>query len=215
MERNDIWLVPEARGAAALHEKLEKAFKHRVDSAQRFPLAWALYDTFRFDFWLGGVCQLLTALTQVMAPFMLRYLITYAKNAYNANLDNQNPAPPIAEGLGYVIGISAMQVVQSFALSHFYYRSMLMGGAGRGAITALALDKSLRLSTRAKAGRRITGEETGGNRIDQEGCKQQSLLIPFPPGNRHTPERASLITETIRMKKHQLIHRWQGRTGAS
>jgi hypothetical protein len=175
LERTDIWRVPEARGAAALHEKLEKAFKQRVDSAQRFPLAWALYDTFRSDFWLGGVCQLLTALTQVMAPFMLRYLITYAKNAYNADLNHQVAAPPVAEGMGYVIGISAMQVIQSFALSHFYYRGMVMGGAGRSAIIALALDKSLRLSTRAKAGRRDTGEqETGKNRIDPEGCKQLS-----------------------------------------
>ena len=117
-----------------MHEKLAKAFKHRVASGRRFTLAWALYDTFKFDFWLGGICQLLTGITQVMAPFVLRYLITYAKNAYDADLNGENAAPPVGEGMGYVIGIFAMQVIQSFALSHFYYRGMVMGGAGRSAI---------------------------------------------------------------------------------
>jgi ABC-type multidrug transport system fused ATPase/permease subunit len=143
--------VAQGRGAAALHQKLDKAFRSRVASKARFPLAWALYDTFKFDFWLGGTCQLLTALTQVMAPFLLRYLITFAKDAYNAGL-GRTAEPPVAEGMGYVIAIAAMQVIQSFALSHFYYRGMLMGGEGRAAMIALAFDKSLRLSARAKAG---------------------------------------------------------------
>jgi ATP-binding cassette subfamily C (CFTR/MRP) protein 1 len=185
LERNDVWLVPEGRGAAALHQKLEKAFKSRVAYETRFPLAWALYDTFKFDFWLGGVCQLLTAITQVMAPFTLRYLITFAQNAYNAGLVStaHNAAPPIAEGVGYVIAISAMQVIQSFALSHFYYRGMLMGGEGRTAIIALAFDKSLKLSSRAKAGGGIAagrpGQETGQSgesRADPEGWSNGRIM---------------------------------------
>jgi ABC-type multidrug transport system fused ATPase/permease subunit len=89
-----------------------------------------------------------------MAPFLLRYLIAFAKQAYDAGLGlgDHEAMPPVAGGMGYVIGISAMQVIQSFALSHFYYRGMLMGGGGRAAMIALAFDKSLRLSARAKAG---------------------------------------------------------------
>lgn len=141
-----------------------------------------MYDTFRFDFWLGGVCQLLTALTQVMAPFMLRYLITFANNAYNAGLTpaDHHAAPPIAEGIGYVIGISVMQVIQSFALSHFYYRGMLMGGEGRTAIIALAFAKSLRLSSRAKAGEESTAEQetnqSGKGRADAEGWSNGRIM---------------------------------------
>ncbi|KAH6849677.1 multidrug resistance-associated protein [Chaetomium sp. MPI-CAGE-AT-0009] len=178
LERNDVWLVPEARGAAALHEKLDKAFRHRVASARRFPLAWALYDTFMFDFWLGGICQLLTALTEVMAPFMLRYLITYAKNAYDANLDSQHAAPPVSEGMGYVMGIVAMQILQSFTLSHFYYRGMMMGGAGRSAIIALAFEKSLRLSPRAKAGRGDSAakQETNEGKVDAAGWSDGRIM---------------------------------------
>jgi ABC-type multidrug transport system fused ATPase/permease subunit len=135
-----------------------------------------------FDFWLGGVCQLLTALTQVMAPFTLRYLITFATNAYNAGLvsPDRHVAPPIAEGMGYVIGISAMQVIQSFALSHFYYRGMLMGGEGRTAIIALAFDKSLTLSSRAKAGGGMAvGQEaspSGAGRADAEGWSNGRIM---------------------------------------
>ncbi|KAK4235854.1 P-loop containing nucleoside triphosphate hydrolase protein [Achaetomium macrosporum] len=182
LERNDVWLVPEGRGAAVLHQKLDRAFKSRVTAKARFPLAWALYDTFKFDFWLGGVCQLLTALTQVMAPFMLRYLIAFAKKAYNTGHD-ANAAPPVAVGMGYVIAISVMQVIQSFALSHFYYRGMLMGGKGRTAIIALAFDKSLRLSTRAKAGgaANAAGQETSSqsaerSRADHEGWSNGRIM---------------------------------------
>jgi ABC-type multidrug transport system fused ATPase/permease subunit len=112
-----------------------------------------------------------------MSPFMLRYLITYAKNAYSAVQNDQSTAPPVAEGMGYVIGIAAMQVIQSFALSHFYYRGMLMGGAGRSAMIALAFDKSLRLSTRAKAGGRETGEQdTSESRVDPEGWSNGRIM---------------------------------------
>jgi ATP-binding cassette subfamily C (CFTR/MRP) protein 1 len=178
-----------------VHQKLERAFQSRVASGTRFPLAWALYDTFTFDFWLGGVCQLLAAITQVMAPFTLRYMITFATNAYNAGLAGSSghvAAPPIGEGIGYVIAITAMQVIQSFALSHFYYRGMLMGGASRTAIIALAFDKSLKLSSRAKAGggRGIAagegegegegeGQETrrsGHSRADPEGWSNGRIM---------------------------------------
>lgn len=161
-----------------LHEKLDKAFKRRVTSGGRFPLAWALYDTFKFDFWFGGICQLVTALTEVMAPFVLRYLVAYAKDTYNAGLEGQHAVPPVSEGMGYVIGIFVMQVIQSFALSHFYYRGMMMGGAGRSAIIALAFEKSLRLSPRAKAGRRnlVKEQDTKEGKIEAEGWSNGRIM---------------------------------------
>ena len=117
----------------------------------RYPLAWALYETFRFDFWLGGLCQLVAALLQVITPFTLRFLIAFSKKAYDATKEGLE-SPPIAIGMGYVLGISAMQIILSLGLSHFTYRSMLIGGQSRSALIALLLEKSLKLSMRAKAG---------------------------------------------------------------
>ncbi|KAK4142388.1 P-loop containing nucleoside triphosphate hydrolase protein [Dichotomopilus funicola] len=153
LERGDIWLIPKDRSAAALHQKLEASFNRRVATKTRFPLAWALYDTFTVDFWVGGICQLLAAITQVLAPFVLRYLITFSKDVYNSNLGlGDGNRPSVGVGMAYVIAIGAMQVIQSFALGHFDYRGMRMGGEARAAIIALAFGKSLRISTRAKAG---------------------------------------------------------------
>lgn len=117
-----------------------------------------MYETFRLDFWVGGLCQLLAASLQVMASFTLRFLITFFKEAYEAKRSGRD-GPSAAIGMAYVIGISVMQIILSFGLSHFNSRSMLVGGASRSALIALMLEKSLKLSTRAKAGGK-PGEES-------------------------------------------------------
>lgn len=157
LEPNDIWLVPDARAIESLQGRLKNSFRKRVSAQSRFPLAWALYETFRFDFWFGGICQLLVSILQVMAPFTLRYLIKFANNAYTAVQAGSSP-PSISVGIGYVLGITGMQILQSFASSHYYYRSMLFGGQSRSALVALVLDKSLKLSRRAKAGGTSEGQ---------------------------------------------------------
>lgn len=172
LERNDIWLVPDARAIHPINQKLEDSFRKRILAKSRFPLAWALYETFKFDFWLGGACQLLGAVLQVMTPFTLRYLIL---------LQEVNSSPLIATGMGYVIGILVMQIIQSFALSHFNYRSMLIGGQSRSALIALVFGKSLKLSRRAKAGGKPEGQETGADhgiawRADPQGWSNGRIM---------------------------------------
>lgn len=175
LERGDIWLIPKDRSAAVLHQKLEASFNRRVTTKTRFPLAWALYDTFTVDFWVGGICQLLAAINQVLAPFVLRYLITFSKDVYNSELGlgdgnggTDGYRPSVGVGMAYVIAIGAMQVIQSFALGHFDYRGMKMGAEARAAIIALAFGKSLRISTRAKAGGSQHLTERGEGSQDEE-----------------------------------------------
>lgn len=82
---------------------------------------------------------------------MLRYLIRFATDAYVANIEN-NPAPPIKNGIGLALGITFMQVLQSLCISHFIYRGMMMGGQSRGVLIGLIYDKAMVISGRAKAG---------------------------------------------------------------
>ncbi|KAF2810073.1 P-loop containing nucleoside triphosphate hydrolase protein [Mytilinidion resinicola] len=153
LEVNDIWRVNPNRSADVLGKKLDAAFKKRVASGDPKPLMKALYDTFKWEFIFGGCCQLTSSLLQSLAPFVLRYLINFSVEAYVAKTYGR-PAPSVGKGIGLVIGITLMQMVQSMATNHFMYRGMMIGGQARAVLIAVIFDKAMRLSGRAKAGGR-------------------------------------------------------------
>ncbi|KAK2805805.1 hypothetical protein FQN50_006081 [Emmonsiellopsis sp. PD_5] len=153
LEVQDIWLVNPERSVDALADRLEQSFKRRVDRGDRHPLLWAIYETFKVEFWVGGICQLFAALLQVMTPFTVRYLIAFAQDAYISQHTGK-PGPDIGHGIGIVIGISCMQVLQSFGSAHFLYRGMTVGGQSRAVLINMIFAKAMKLSPRAKAGGR-------------------------------------------------------------
>jgi hypothetical protein len=148
---NDIPIVHEARTATLIQAKLNDAFQRHVQRGDSYPLIRAIYDAFRYDFWLSALCQALTGVLQVVAPFTLRYLIVYAQDSWNAR-QTGGESPSIGIGLGLTFGITAMLMIQSLTVSHFHYRASLLGGQTRGALTSMIFLKSLRISRRAKAG---------------------------------------------------------------
>jgi len=151
LEKNDIWKVNPDRSAEVLAARLEEAFKRRRAEGKERPLLGAMFDTFKWEFIIGGTCQLSASVIQAVAPFVLRYLINFAVRAYVAQRTGA-PAPDIGEGIGLVIGITAMQFLQSLATNHFMYRGMMIGGEARGVLIALIFNKAMKLSGRAKAG---------------------------------------------------------------
>lgn len=116
LELNDIWLVNPNRAADLLAEKLEAAFRRRVARGDKYPLVFALVETFKFEFWLGGMCQLFASICQVMSPFTLRYLIAFANSTYIAAAMGK-PTPNIGEGVGLVIGVRIRNRAFPFCLS--------------------------------------------------------------------------------------------------
>jgi ATP-binding cassette subfamily C (CFTR/MRP) protein 1 len=151
LEKNDIWAINPDRSADVLAAKLETAFKRRIAEGSERPLLAAMFDTFKWEFIIGGLCQLSASVIQAVAPFILRYLINFAVRAYVAQRSDA-PAPNIGEGIGLVIGITALQFFQSLATNHFMYRGMMIGGEARGVLIALIFNKAMKLSGRAKAG---------------------------------------------------------------
>jgi len=151
LEPNDIWLVNPKRSADMLATKLEQAFKRRVESGAKRPLLGALYETLKFEFLLGAVCQLVSAVIQVLNPFILRYLITFAAEAYEA-ANFGAPAPNLGHGVGLVFCITILQTIQSGCTNQFLYRGMMNGGQARAALISLIFDKSMKISGRARAG---------------------------------------------------------------
>lgn len=115
------------------------------------PLLGALRETFKSEFWLSGIYALVYYSVQILTPFTLRYLIQFAADAYAAQSHNQ-VAPPIAHGIGLVLGIMMMQIIQSVTASQYFYKGMMLGGQSRGVLTGLIYEKAMTISSRARAG---------------------------------------------------------------
>lgn len=151
LEQNDIWTVNPDRSVHKMSKELREAFQRRRAKGQKYPLIRALNDVYKWEFWLGGACQLSSTIFQVMSPFTLRFLIAYATEAYEAAAAGE-PQPSIGRGLGLVFGVTAMQILQSLGTNQFIYKSMLCGGMARAALIDLIYEKSMVVSGRAKAG---------------------------------------------------------------
>jgi len=154
LQEKDLWTVNPDRSIDVLAGRLMSNFKIRVAKSDPNPLRKALYDTVKTEFLIGGVCAGLSSVFQVIAPYLLRYLIQFAVNAYLAQHGPppRPAAPPIGHGIGIVIGISLMQIITSLCSNHFIYRGMTVGGQARAALIAVIFDKAMRLSGRARVG---------------------------------------------------------------
>jgi ABC-type multidrug transport system fused ATPase/permease subunit len=160
LEYEDIWLVNPDRAVVPLSSKLRESFQLRVAQKKKHPLLGAVHDTFRREIWLGGICRLLSDVLLIFAPFTLRYLIAFVQDAWNAHHYGE-PIPKIGRGVGLVLGILGMQILQSLGDTHFLYRSMVVGGQTRSVLISAIFEKSLRLSMREKVG--ATGKSNSGS----------------------------------------------------
>ncbi|KAI2623280.1 ATP-binding cassette transporter protein YOR1-like protein [Hypoxylon sp. NC1633] len=168
LEQDDLWLVNPDRAAEKLTAKARESFERRIKKGEKYPLLWALHETFFWEFWLGGFCQLCSTIFQVMSPFTLRYLIQFAQEAWDASHSGQ-PPPEIGAGVGLVIGVTVMQVLQSLGVNHFIYRGMVIGGQLRAVLISLIFEKSMVLSGRARAGGKEITDGTAGESRGEKG----------------------------------------------
>ena len=177
LELNDIWLVNPDRAAEVLSDRLRTSFNKRAARGDRYPLLWAVHETFKREFWIGGFCSLSASVLQVMSPFTLRYLISFATQAYYAQ-QRGLPSPSIGRGVGLVIGITLMQLCQTLGTNHFIYRGQIVGAQSRGVLTDLIFEKAMRISGRARAGGKAiedglaAGPTTGG---DDSNAKSRNI----------------------------------------
>lgn len=132
-----------------------------------------MHETFFWEFWIGGMCQLAASILQVMSPFTLRYLIQFATNAWVATHSGA-PPPGIGSGLGLVFGITAMQILQSLCINHFIYRGMLIGGMARASLISLIYEKSMVISGRAKAGGADASDVPAAKAAAEKDAKKKS-----------------------------------------
>ena len=198
LELDDIWLVNPDRKVEVLTSRLMESFKRRAARGERNPLIWAMHDTFQGEFWLGGMCSLISSIFQVISPFLTRYLIAFAGEAYESR-HTGSPGPNIGHGIGLVLGITAMQICQSMGTNHFIYRGMMVGGESRAMLINAIYEKSLKISGRAKAGGKALDSEGVHNGIDvvslkasKDGLLHRVMSKQLHPkgGPKVTPDKA-------------------------
>ena len=149
LELADVVKATSTRRADVLARRLRAALDQRRKS--KHPLLNALARLFFAELLFGAVLQLLSAIIQVLTPFLLRYLISFSADVYNAQLDGRAP-PPLQHGMMLVGSIVAMQLCQSLFLNHALQRSVVMGAQLRAALTSLTFTKTFSVSSQARAG---------------------------------------------------------------
>lgn len=147
-------------------ESMQISFARRVERGEKNPLLWSIYETFKKEIVMGGICRFVADIFLILAPFVLKYLIAYVDTAYHADRENTESAGA-GVGIGYVIGITAMTILQSLGTNHFIYRGMITGGQIRGVLISLIFQKSLKLSPKARSQgqTRVAAENTKENKV--------------------------------------------------
>ncbi|KAI0914134.1 ABC transporter family protein [Ustulina deusta] len=169
LEQGDLWKVNPKRSVDTMARKCAESFERRVKNGDKYPLLWAIHETFFWEFWVGGLCQLVAAILQVLSPFVLRYLIAFAQEAWD-NMHSGQPPPPIGRGIGLVLGVTFMQLFQSLGTNHFLFRGMMIGGQVRAVLISFIFEKSMVISGRAKAGGKAVANGTDEEKLG-EGTK--------------------------------------------
>lgn len=145
LEANDIWLVNPDRSIELLGPRFDEAFRRQIARGSKNPLAFALYDTFKFEFWLGGVCVLVANVCIVCVPIVLRFLLSFVTERYTDQSDRS-----VGRGLGLVFTIVILQFIQSLGTNQFIYHGFTLGTQARAVLSAAIFEKSLKLSARAR-----------------------------------------------------------------
>lgn len=153
------------------------------------PLFTSLYKTFFREFWIGGIYRLVTDILTVASPYTLRYLIQFSEDSYYAGyIPGISSPPPLGRGVGLLVGIVLMQTLLSLCQNHFLYCGQMVGGQVKAVLTAILLEKSMKISERARVGGyTVPGEGIG---TDETPAAQEKAITdtkespsPLPPGN--------------------------------
>ncbi|KAI0810725.1 ABC transporter family protein [Xylaria sp. FL0064] len=167
LEQGDLWKVNPKRAVDVMARKCNESFERRVQNGDKYPLLWAIHETFFWEFWIGGLCNLVASIFQVLSPFVLRYLIAFAQEAWD-NMHNGRPPPPISRGIGLVLGVTFMQFFQSLGTNHFLFRGMMIGGQVRAVLISFIFEKSMVISNRAKAGGKAVTNDSDEGKLGED-----------------------------------------------
>ncbi|KAI6099708.1 ABC transporter [Pisolithus sp. B1] len=146
----------------------EKCWRER-DGKRKASLILAMNDSIKWFFWSGGVLKVIADTAQVTSPLVVKSIITFVTNSYTDHSTGQRP-PSIGFGVGLAFVLLALQLISSWCMNHFFYRSMASGVLLRGGLITAIYSRSLNLTSRSRAtlsnGRLVNHISTDVSRVD-------------------------------------------------
>ncbi|KAJ7650714.1 ABC transporter [Roridomyces roridus] len=140
--RSIWWTI---RGKRAEREKRWR----ESDGKRKASLIWAMNDSIKWWFWVGGAFKVVGDTAQITSPLVVKAIIQFASTSYAAHQEGRE-APPIGHGIGLAIALLLMQFIGSICTHQFFYRAMSTGVLVRGGLITAIYSRSLRLTTRAR-----------------------------------------------------------------
>ncbi|KAG0647532.1 Multidrug resistance fer6 [Hyphodiscus hymeniophilus] len=194
LQLNDIWHVNPKRSTLLLEKRFSATLQALVAQQSKRPLLYALLITFKKELLIGAFCEFLATVSVVMLPFVLKYLIAFATEAFNAH-HTASAEPSLGYGIGLVMAFTAIQIVTSVAINHFVYLGMSVGGEARAVLMSVIFDKAIKISGRAKAGGRLLPL----NHIAPSGNQEQESNIS---------EKEKSKNEKNKIGAHEMVEGW-------
>ncbi|KAI6039823.1 ABC transporter [Pisolithus marmoratus] len=132
-------------------------------------LILAMHDSVKWFFWSAGVLKVISDTAQVTSPLVVKSIITFVTNSYNSRLTGERP-PSIGVGIALAFTLLVLQMIWSWSMNHFFYRSTASGVLLRGGLITAIYSRSLNLTSRSRAtlsnGRLVNHISTDVSRID-------------------------------------------------
>ncbi|KAH9003060.1 P-loop containing nucleoside triphosphate hydrolase protein [Lactarius hatsudake] len=139
------------------------------DGRKQPSLTLAINDSVKWWFWSSGILKVAGDTAQVMSPLVLKSLIKFATESYDAHREGLL-APGVGRGIALAIGLVILQLFGLLCQQHFFYRSASSGVLVRGGLITAIYSRSLRLTTGSRArlsnGRLVNHISTDVSRID-------------------------------------------------
>lgn len=141
LKSTDIWTINSGRDINQLFQRFEWYFAERNNTKRTNTLIWALYKTFNKELSVGGILQLISSTSQIVAPFLLRYII-----------EHSSEPPNKGTAIAFVCLLIVIQCAQCLATNHMLYMCTVVGAQTRAILTNKIFIKSLeRKSTRTRS----------------------------------------------------------------
>ncbi|KAM0755919.1 ATP-dependent bile acid permease [Meredithblackwellia eburnea MCA 4105] len=123
-------------------------------------LIWAISKTFAWPFYSSAVFMIMSSLLQTLSPMITKHLLAYITDSYIWHKVGGNPEAAsalgatrpagVGVGIGYAVGLWAMQQAASLFQNQYMQLGMAVGMLMRTSLISLISRKSLRLSGAAR-----------------------------------------------------------------
>lgn len=110
----------------------------------KFIVVWCILQTFDYQYGMACFLNVLASVSSATNPLLSKKLIAYVE-LKASGLEHNTGA-----GVGYAIGASLLVMINGILINHAFHKAMLTGAEVKAVITKSLLDKSFRLSDKAR-----------------------------------------------------------------